>query len=150
MRNYFIGTFILIVAISKHLIILNEEILVACSFLAFLLYSTRTFSSSIEEALHARTIATEKELQHHIEIQLKTALELVSSHKEYKLTQKALHTISNCITNNIMNSTLKAKNQVNNSVVLGTVDRLNFLILQHEKFILSLQKNFVNNFFKKN
>ena len=136
----------LIVAVSKHLIILNEEILVACSFILFLVYSKNTFSSNIEEALSARTIALSSELQNHINVQIRIAKDLSLYHSYYAETRLSMETILNRFLFESKNLKKKTYNQVQNTLSLCTNDRIQTLITQNETYKRSLQKAIVSNF----
>jgi len=126
------------VCISKHLIILNEEILVACSFLAFLVFSSKVFSQNLETALHARTFTTQSELQHFLNLQLATTRELCHNHKQYLQTRAALNTVSKLVCAELL-TTAKAGKQVRTLCFEQTKQRADTLIAQHANFQTKLQ-----------
>lgn len=66
---------------SKHIIIYNEEILVALSFLFFVIFVSFYFGNNIKESLDERSISIESELQNFLTLKKDCLNELF---KEYK------------------------------------------------------------------
>jgi F0F1-type ATP synthase membrane subunit b/b' len=73
---------------SKHIVLYNEEILVACSFLAFLVFCFHTLSDTVAESFQARSDAIQTELQNYLTLKEDYVQDLLSQHKE----QLDLHT----------------------------------------------------------
>lgn len=66
---YILASFLaFLVLSSKNILIYNEEILIALSFLGFVLFSSHTLSESIQEAFQARRAAIQQELQTYLEM----------------------------------------------------------------------------------
>ncbi len=68
---------------SKHIIIYNEEILVALSFLFFVIFVSYYFGNTIKESLDERTISIRSELQNFLNVK-KQCLNML-----YKIHEKA-------------------------------------------------------------
>jgi hypothetical protein len=54
---------------AKQILILNEEIVVALTFIGFVLYIETSFGNTIRESLQSRGVAILEELQHHMILQ---------------------------------------------------------------------------------
>ena len=145
-KQILIAFLVLTVAISKHLIILNEEILVAFSFLAFLLYSSKNFSEAINSTLNARTVATHNELQNYLQIQLTNSRDLAAYHQQYLKTRGAIEKVYKLLSVELKGSKSTATNQLKTVCVEQTIERMNTLIIQHENFKHSLQNAIIKNF----
>ncbi len=137
---------VLTVAISKHLIILNEEILVALSFLAFLTFSSKTFSESISSTLNARTVATHNELQNYLQAQLTNSRDLIAYHQQYLKTRSAIKKVYTLLANELKKSNSTATKQLKTVCVEQTIERMNTLLIQNSNFKNSLQTAIVKNF----
>jgi len=68
LQNIVLTVLFLIAALSTNLIILNEEILVAVSFLAFIVFCLQNAQSSVVEMLENRRLGIETELQHFLNL----------------------------------------------------------------------------------
>lgn len=69
LRYIIIIVLIFSVICSKQILILNEEIVVALSFIGFVLYVEKSFGETIHESLKSRGTAILEELQHHMTLQ---------------------------------------------------------------------------------
>ena len=54
---------------AKHILILNEEIVVALSFIGFVLYVETSFGDTIRDSIDSRGATILEELQHHMTLQ---------------------------------------------------------------------------------
>lgn len=75
------GALAFIVLSSKNIIIYNEEILIAISFLGFVVFSSQTMSDSIAESFDARSQAIQSELQSYYDFKEEVIRELLEEHK---------------------------------------------------------------------
>ena len=75
---------------SKHIVLYNEEILVACSFLAFLVFCFHTLSDTVAESFQARSDAIQTELQNYLTLKEEYVQDLIAQHKEQVDLQRAL------------------------------------------------------------
>jgi len=69
LRYIIIIVLVFSVICSKQILILNEEIVVALSFIGFVLYVEKSFGDTIHESLKSRGTAILEELQHHMTLQ---------------------------------------------------------------------------------
>jgi len=144
-----IAVFFLTIAVSKHLIILNEEILVALSFVCFLVFSSRTFSDSICETFQVRTLTTQNELQNYLQTQLEITRELAAYHAKYLQTQQTINKIANIVRIQLQQTAKTGSNQLRTVCVEQIHERLQILIQHHTQFQRILQKEIIDNFKKK-
>ncbi len=67
---------------SKHIIIYNEEILVALSFLFFVIFVSYYFGNNIKESLDERSNAIQSELQNFLTLKKDCLNELFNEYKK--------------------------------------------------------------------
>jgi len=67
---------------SKHIIIYNEETLVALSFFLFVFFVARYFGNTITESLNERSQVIQQELQNFLNIKQHAIQELLAEHKK--------------------------------------------------------------------
>ena len=68
LRPYIFIFLLFCVVSSKHLIIYNEEILVALSFFLFVIFVSQYFGNNIKESLDERSQAIKMELQNFLNL----------------------------------------------------------------------------------
>lgn len=69
LRYIIIIVLVFSVICAKQILILNEEIVVALSFIGFVLYVEKSFGDTIHDSLKSRGTAILEELQHHMTLQ---------------------------------------------------------------------------------
>ena len=67
---------------SKHIIIYNEETLVALSFFCFIFFVSRYFGNTITESLNERSNIIQQELQNFLNIKETSFKELLAEHNK--------------------------------------------------------------------
>jgi hypothetical protein len=67
-RYYIFAFLAFCVASSKHIIIYNEETLVACSFFLFVFFVARSFGKTVTESLNERGESIQAELQNFLQL----------------------------------------------------------------------------------
>ncbi len=125
------------VCISKHVIILNEEVLVLLSFIAFLAFCAHTLSESTEEAMQARGVATLQELQHYLHVQRDTTRALHDYHTLCLHTRGALEEVATIVTAELQ-ATAQASEMVKTLCVEQTRERADTLVAQQTHFQTAL------------
>jgi len=136
----------LVVAISKHLIILNEEILVAFSFLAFLFFCSKKFADTVNKTFEARTITTHIELENYLKTQIEATENLCISHKKFLNTRGALEDVFQILSNQLEKLPLIVPCKINTILTKRIKERLDTLSLQQTQFDIFLQEAIINNF----
>lgn len=121
------------VCISKHVIILNEEILVLLSFLAFLAFCSHTLAESTEAAMQARTETTLRELQQYLQTQRDTAEELHAYHTLSLSTRASFEQVSSLVCSELQ-ATADAGHMVQTLCVDQARARADALVAQHASF----------------
>jgi hypothetical protein len=125
------------VCISKHAIILNEEILVLLSFVAFLAFCSHTLSESTEAAMHARTVTTRRELQHNLQVQLDATRELQAYHTLCLKTRASLEGVARLVGAEL-EATSPAGSMVQTLCTDMARERADALVAMHASFQSSL------------
>lgn len=127
------------VCVSKHILLLNEEILVLVSFIAFLGFCAHSLSATTEEAMQARTLTTLQELQHNLRVQLEATRELHAYHTLCLESRNAMKTLASLATSELQaKQTSGAGEMVKTLCVDQTRARADLLSLQHASFQGSL------------
>lgn len=97
MNPYILGILAICVASSKHIIIYNEELLVALTFLCFVIYIKTAFGTNIKESLDESRHSILQELQSLASYKKNGSLELKSIHEKVPLMDKSLQSIETYI-----------------------------------------------------
>ena len=82
LRPYIFIFLIFCVVSSKHIIIYNEEILVALSFFIFVIFISQYFGNTIKESLDERSQAIKTELQNFLNLKQESLNELLKEHEK--------------------------------------------------------------------
>ena len=109
LRVYIFGFLAFCVLSSKHIIIYNEETLVALSFFCFIIFVSRYFGTTITEALNERSNIIQQELQNFLNIKETSFKELLQEHKKVSGLVKALKALNVFTTSEL--TTLNANSQ---------------------------------------
>ena len=80
---------------SKHIIIYNEEILVALSFLFFVIFVFYYFGNNVKESLDERSKAIQSELQNFLTLKKDCLNELLKQYKKAFLSKQILENLNN-------------------------------------------------------
>ena len=102
---YIIGFLAFCVVSSKHIIIYNEEILVALSFLLFVIFVSYYFGNTIKESLDERSTAIQSELQNFLSLKKDSLNTLYKEHKKTSLSKQILQNITNFTSLQLKNKT---------------------------------------------
>jgi len=104
LRPYIFGFLAFCVLSSKHIIIYNEEILVALTFFAFVYFVYRYFGQTIQESLDERSQGIQQELES-FSVLKKTALEeLLQEHKKVGSLSGALQSLAAFTASQVQNA----------------------------------------------
>lgn len=125
------------VCISKHVILLNEEILVLLSFLAFLAFCSHTLAETTQATLQARTDTTLRELQQYLQTQRDTAQELHAYHTLSLSTRASFEQVSSLVCAELQ-ATAKAGHMVQTLCVNQARARADALVAHHASFLTGL------------
>jgi phosphopantetheine adenylyltransferase len=82
LRLYLFAFLAFCVFSSKHIIIYNEETLVALSFFLFVFFVSKYFGNTITDSLNERSQVIQQELQNFLNIKEHSFQELLSEHKK--------------------------------------------------------------------
>jgi hypothetical protein len=82
LRLYLFGFLAFCVLSSKHIIIYNEETLVALSFFCFIFFVSQYFGNTITDSLHERSQIIQQELQNFLNIKEQSFKELLLEHQK--------------------------------------------------------------------
>jgi hypothetical protein len=104
LRPYIFAFLAFCVFSSKHIIIYNEEILVALSFFLFILFVFHYFGNNIKEFLDERSEAIKLELQNFLTLKQESLTELFHEHKKVSLLKKALISVGVFTNNQLLNT----------------------------------------------
>lgn len=90
LRPYLFAFLAFCVLSSKHIIIYNEELLVAISFLAFVLFTLTYFGDTVKESLDERRIGIKTELERFFLLKKQSLKELAMEHEKVSSLRKGL------------------------------------------------------------
>jgi hypothetical protein len=94
LRLYIIAFLSFCVLSSKHILIYNEETLVALSFFCFLFFVYRYFGNSIKDSLNERSQSIQFELQNFVILKQSSLQELLQEHQKVSELVKAMKNIN--------------------------------------------------------
>lgn len=156
-RPYIFGFLIFCVVSSKHIIIYNEEILVALSFFLFVFFVSKYFGNTIKESLDERSNAIQMELQNFLNLKQESLNKLLTEYKKVFFLKKALNEIGFFTNSSLKKSNLGAEAYLN--AVFSQQIKQKLKTLSYSKLNLQLKlqqvmaKNLLNTVlvkFKKN
>ncbi|BDA51690.1 probable ATP synthase protein MI25 at N-terminal half (mitochondrion) [Coccomyxa sp. Obi] len=90
LRPYLFAFLAFCVLSSKHIIIYNEELLVAISFLAFVVFTFNYFGDTVKESLDERRIGVKSELERFFLLKKESLKELALEHEKVSSLRKGL------------------------------------------------------------
>lgn len=90
LRPYLFAFLAFCVLSSKHIIIYNEELLVALSFLAFILFVFHYFGNTVKESLDERRLGIQAELERFFLLKRESLQELTSEHEKVSSLKKGV------------------------------------------------------------
>lgn len=93
LRLYIFAFLAFCVVSSKHIIIYNEEILVALSFFSFVFFVAHYFGNNIKESLDERSQSIKLELQNFLSLKQQSLEELFKEHQKVKNLKQALSNV---------------------------------------------------------
>ena len=96
LRPYLFAFLVFCVLSSKHIIIYNEELLVAVSFVAFVLFSLHYFGNTIKESLDERRDGIKAELERFFLLKKESLQELSEQHGKVSLLKRGLTSLKEC------------------------------------------------------
>ena len=112
-RPYIFGFLIFCVVSSKHIIIYNEEILVALSFFLFVFFVSKYFGDNIKESLDERSKAIKIELKNFLNLKQESLNELLTEYKKVFFLRKALNVICLFTNSSLKKCNFKAESGLN-------------------------------------
>ncbi len=92
-RPYLFAFLAFCVLSSKHIIIYNEELLVAITFMAFVIFVFQYFGATVKESLDERKFEIKSELERFFLLKKDSLAELAIEHKKVFLLRKTLATL---------------------------------------------------------
>lgn len=126
---------------SKHIIIYNEETLVALSFFCFIIFVLYNFGKTISDSLNERSKGSYDELQKFLILKQNSFLELLNQHQKASGLLKAM-TVSNSFTKKTITGLIqngdKALNTMFSSRIQKKLKTLAFLNSITQLFLPSL------------
>jgi F0F1-type ATP synthase membrane subunit b/b' len=96
LRPYLFAFLAFCVLSSKHIIIYNEELLVAISFLAFVLFSLHYFGNTVRESLDERRDGIKAELERFFLLRRESLEEVSQQHGKVSLLRRGLSSLKEC------------------------------------------------------
>ncbi len=96
LRPYLFAFLVFCVLSSKHIIIYNEELLVAVSFLSFVFFSLHYFGNTIRESLDERRDGIKAELERFFLLKRKSLQEVAEQHAKVTLLKQGLASLKEC------------------------------------------------------
>lgn len=96
LRPYLFAFLAFCVLSSKHIILYNEELLVAVSFLAFVLFSLYYFGNTVRESLDERRDGIKSELERFSLLKRESLEELSEQHGKVSLLKRGLDSLKQC------------------------------------------------------
>ena len=94
LRPYILALLAFCVLSSKHIIIYNEEILVALTFYAFIYFVYSYFGQTIQESLDERSQSIQQELESFFMLKKAALEEVIEEHKKVKALPQALQSLA--------------------------------------------------------
>ena len=95
------GFLMFLVLSSKNILIYNEELLIALSFVGFVVFSSHTMGETCAEAFQARSQAIQGELQTYFTMKEDVLLELIQKYKKRLALAESLHILGQISTTEI-------------------------------------------------
>jgi len=127
LRPYIFIFLIFCVVSSKHVIIYNEEILVALSFFLFVIFVSQYFGNNIKESLDERSQAIKMELQNFLNLKQESLNELLKEHKKVFFLKKALNELGFFTNFELKKGNLGAEKSLNTAFSQQIQQKLNTL-----------------------
>jgi Mitochondrial ATP synthase B chain precursor (ATP-synt_B) len=103
-RPYIFAFLAFCVVSSKHIIIYNEEILVALSFFSFIVFVSHYFGNSIKESLDERAFAIKTELQNFLNIKHDSLIELFQEYQKLSTINSSINHIGSFTFNELLST----------------------------------------------
>ena len=116
---------------SKHIIIYNEETLVAISFFAFIFFVYRYFGDTIKESLNERSVVIQQELQNFLNLKESSFKELLSEHNRVSGLVQTIKTLETFTTNELKYLNINSKNALNNMFINQMQQKLQYLLSEN-------------------
>jgi len=134
---------------SKHLIIYNEETLVAISFFAFIFFVFRYFGDTIKESLSERSVLIQQELQNFLNLKESSFKELLLEHNRVSGLVKTIKTLEIFTNNELKFLNINSKNALNNMFINQMQQKLKTLafskLVLQQKLQYLLSENILTN-----
>ena len=144
-RPYIFGFLIFCVVSSKHIIIYNEEILVALSFFLFVFFVSKYFGDNIKESLDERSKAIKIELKNFLNLKQESLNELLTEYKKVFFLKKALNVICLFTNSSLEKCNFKAESGLNVSFSQQIKQKLKTLSYSKLNLELKLQQVMARN-----
>jgi hypothetical protein len=132
---------------AKQILILNEEIVVALSFIGFVLYVETSFGDTIRESIDSRGATILEELQHHMTLQ---QMNLQSAIREQQFIadelQSSTEQIGDAVSNEIKINLPELYQSLQFALGQQIVTQLNILVNFQKNYRNALQLSLVTGF----
>jgi len=114
LRFYLFAFLAFCVFSSKHILIYNEETLVAISFFAFIFFVFHYFGDTIKESLNERSQIIQNELENFLNLKHHSLKELLQEHSRVSGLVRTMKTLENFTNNELQFLNTNTKNVLTN------------------------------------
>lgn len=123
-RPYLFAFLAFCVLSSKHIIIYNEELLVAITFMAFVIFVFQYFGATVKESLDERKFEIKSELERFFLLKKDSLAELATEHKKVFLLKKALVTLRKFAQEEAIEAASRGKNALKKTFAHQITEKL--------------------------
>jgi len=139
---------IFIVLSSKHILLFNEETLVALSFMCFMFCSYHYLSDTVSDSLNERSNIIREELQTFLKLKEELTIELIKEHKKQIELNRLMQEVSAFSCSEVITVVTQRESALKSIFTLQIQTKLKTLILSQIVLQHKLQKRMTNNFRK--
>ena len=123
-RPYLFAFLAFCVLSSKHIIIYNEELLVAITFLAFVVFVFQYFGTTVKESLDERRFEIKSELERFFLLKKESLTELAMEHKRVFFLKKAILSLKEFTQEEAIEAASRGKDALKETFVYQIVEKL--------------------------
>jgi len=149
LRLYLFAFLAFCVLSSKHIIIYNEETLVALSFFLFVYFVSNYFGNTITDSFHERSQVIQQELQNFLTIKEQSYQELVSEHQKISHVVDGLKSVTLFTTAQLQALHSKTQKALQNIFIEHIQSKLKTLafsnLMLQQQLQYSLSENILSN-----
>lgn len=139
LRPYLFAFLAFCVLSSKHIIIYNEELLVAVSFVAFVLFSLHYFGNTIKESLDERRDGIKAELERFFLLKRESLQELSEQHGKVSLLKRGLTSLKECTKGEAVEGAMRGTTSLKEVFAQQVGQRLQSMLLATSPLVLKWQ-----------